>query len=121
MKMHSMFMAAALALTAIVPTQAAEVEWKMTAAIGEGSLFYKNFMERFASNVDTLTVGRVKVQPFGGGVLAPAFKAYEAVQDGIVEAGHSTPSYLVNQDPTNAIFCQLPWWHVGRGNASLGL
>ena len=88
--------------------QAAEVTWKMTAAIGEGSFFYQNFMERFAKNVDLLTGGRVEIQPFGAGVLAPAFKAYEAVSDGIVEAGHSTPSYLVNQDPTNAIFASFP-------------
>ncbi|WP_428646996.1 TRAP transporter substrate-binding protein DctP [Roseibium sp.] len=100
--------AAVLAVAMAAPATAADVEWKMTAAIGEGSFFYKNFMERFAGNVDKLTQGRVEVKPFGAGVLAPAFKAYETVQDGIVEAGHSTPSYLVNQDPTNAVFASFP-------------
>ena len=98
----------ALAVVIATPAISADVTWKMTAAIGEGSFFYQNFMERFANNVETLTSGRVEVQPFGAGVLAPAFKAYEVVQDGIVEAGHSTPSYLVNQDPTNAIFASFP-------------
>ncbi len=110
-------------------TSAAEVNWKMTAAIGEGSFFYQNFMERFAANVETLTSGRVDVTPFGAGVLVPAFKAFEAVQDGTVEAGHSTPSYLVNQDPTNAIFASFPggmsgettlhWIYEGGGEKML--
>ncbi|WP_204114980.1 TRAP transporter substrate-binding protein DctP [Shimia biformata] len=108
MKLSSTFVAAALATALSGPAQAAEVEWKMTAAIGEGSFLYENFMQRFADNVETISQGRVEIKPFGAGVLAPAFKAYEVVQDGIVEAGHSTPSYLVNQDPTNAIFASFP-------------
>ncbi len=86
----------------------AEMTWRMPAAISEGSFFYKNFMERFAANVDVTTGGKLKIQPFGAGVVVPAFKVFEAVQDGIVDAGHSTPSYLVNQDPTNAIFASFP-------------
>lgn len=122
--------AGALAAAAAAPSAfAAEVEWKMTAAIGEGSFFYQNFMERFAANVDKITAGRVKITPFGAGVLAPAFKAYEAVNDGIVEAGHSTPTYLVNQNPTNAVFASFPggmggdatlhWVYEGGGEAML--
>ncbi|MCK0139360.1 TRAP transporter substrate-binding protein DctP [Aliiroseovarius sp. F47248L] len=108
MKLASILTAGALAIATASPSYAAEVNWKMTAAIGEGSFLYQNFMERFAKNVGMITQDRVHIQPFGAGVLAPAFKAYEAVQDGIVEAGHSTPSYLVNQDPTNAIFASFP-------------
>ena len=131
MKMRLNIAAATLALATSfgTPGIAAEVNWKMTAAIGEGSFFYQNFMERFAANVETVTNGRVDVTPFGAGVLAPAFKAFEAVQDGTVEAGHSTPSYLVNQDPTNAIFASFPggmsgettlhWIYEGGGEKML--
>ncbi|WP_019646391.1 TRAP transporter substrate-binding protein DctP [Novispirillum itersonii] len=84
------------------------VSWRMPAAVPEGSFFYNNFMQRFADNTDRLTAGRVKIQPFGAGVVVPAFKVYESVQDGVVEAGHSTPSFLVNADPTNAIFASFP-------------
>lgn len=131
MKLRSSILAAAVAALALhaLPAQAAQVEWKMTAAIGEGSFFYQNFMERFAKNVGQITSGKVKIRPFGAGVLAPAFKAYEAVTDGIVEAGHSTPSYLVNQDPTNAVFASFPggmggeatlhWVYEGGGEKML--
>lgn len=121
--------AAGFSLALATAAAAAEVEWKMTAAVGEGSFLYQNFMERFAGNVETLTQGRVEIQPFGAGVLVPAFKAHEAVQEGIVEAGHSTPSYLVNQDPTNAIFASFPggmspeatlhWIYEGGGEKML--
>lgn len=87
---------------------AAEITWKVPSSVPEGSFFYNNFLKRFASHVDELTDSQIKIRPFGAGVVVPAFKVYEAVQDGIVEAGHSTPSYLVNQDPTNAIFAGFP-------------
>lgn len=87
---------------------AADITWKMPAAISEGSFVYNNFMLRFADNVELTTGGKMEIKPFGAGVLVPAFKVYEAVQDGVVEAGHSTPSYLVNQDPTNAVFASFP-------------
>ncbi|MEP3082302.1 MAG: TRAP transporter substrate-binding protein DctP [Sedimentitalea sp.] len=127
---HTITIAAlTLASTLGVTAYADTIEWKMTAAIGEGSFFYQNFMERFAANVGSMTAGGMEIQPFGAGVLAPAFKAFEVVQDGIVEAGHSTPSYLVNQDPTNAIFASFPggmsgeatlhWIYEGGGEEML--
>lgn len=87
---------------------AADVTWRMPAAVPEGSFLYNNFMQRFADNVAVTTGGKMEVKPYGSGVIVPAFKIYEAVQEGLVEAGHSTPSYLVNQDPTNAIFASFP-------------
>ena len=100
---------------------AAEITWKMPAAISEGSFFYNNFMQRFADNVKITTGGTLKIQPFGAGVVVPAFKVYEAVQDGIVEAGHSTPSYLVNQDPTNAVFASFPGGMSGEATLTLDI
>jgi TRAP-type mannitol/chloroaromatic compound transport system substrate-binding protein len=98
-------------------------------SVPEGSPFYKNFLERFANNTKTMTAGRVEVQPFGAGVIVPALKVFEAVQNGVVEAGHSTSSYLVNQDPVNAIFAGFPggmgpdayasWLYQGGGKKKL--
>lgn len=129
MKKLNIIAASMLALATFSPVQAAEYEWKMTAGVGEGSFLYQNFMERFAQNVSTLTSDRLNIQSFGAGVLAPAFEAYQVVQDGVIEAGHSTPSYLVNQDPTNAIFASFPggmspeatlhWIYEGGGEKML--
>ncbi|WP_296055021.1 TRAP transporter substrate-binding protein DctP [uncultured Amphritea sp.] len=87
---------------------AADITWKVPSSVPEGSFFYDNFLKRFARHVGDLTDNQINIRAFGAGVIVPAFKVYESVQDGTVEAGHSTPSYLVNQDPTNAIFAGFP-------------
>lgn len=100
----------ALFLSASVasPVMAADVEWRVPTSVPDGSPFFQNFLERFADNAEKLTEGRVEIEPFGAGVLVPALQVYESVKEGTVDAGHSTPSYLVNQDPVNAIFAGFP-------------
>ncbi|WP_050525756.1 TRAP transporter substrate-binding protein DctP [Pseudorhodobacter aquimaris] len=120
--------AGALSLLA-AGASAQDVTWRVPTSVPEGSPFYVNFLERFADNVDVLTDGAVEVQPFGAGVLVPALQVYDGVRDGIVEAGHSTPSYLVNQNPINAIFSGFPggmgpeayatWIYEGGGKEKL--
>ncbi|SEH89035.1 TRAP transporter substrate-binding protein DctP [Paracoccus alkenifer] len=99
---------AAFTLCASGAAMAADVTWRVPTSVPEGSPFYQNFLERFADNVDRLTSGRVEIQPFGAGVIVPALKVFDAVNDGVVEAGHSSSSYLINQDPENAIFSGFP-------------
>ncbi|WP_148265839.1 TRAP transporter substrate-binding protein DctP [Oceanimonas sp. GK1] len=114
----------------VAPISAAkEVIWKVPTSVPEGSFFYNNFLQRFSEHLKVYTEGELKLRTFGAGVVVPAFQVYEAVQDGIVEAGHSTPSYLVNQDPANAIFAGFPggmspeatitWLYEGSGLESL--
>jgi TRAP-type mannitol/chloroaromatic compound transport system substrate-binding protein len=100
-------LAAPLALAAL-PAAAQDVTWQIPTSVPEGSPYFVNFLERFADNVDALTEGAVEIEPFGAGVLVPALQVYEGVKDGIIQAGHSTPSYLVNQDPINAVFAGFP-------------
>lgn len=99
---------AALLIFSFTLAQAADVTWRVPTSVPEGSPFYNNFLIRFADNVKTATAGRVEIQPFGAGVIVPALKVFDSVEKGIVEAGHSTSSYLVNQDPVNAIFAGFP-------------
>lgn len=118
---------AMLISAATVPLAHAQqkITWRVPTAVPEGSFFYENFLKRFAKNAQLMTGGRVEIKPFGAGVIVPPFKIYEAVLDGTVEAGHSTPSYLVNQDPANAIFAGFPggmsseafshWMYEGGG------
>ena len=120
--------AAALALASL-SASAADFTWRVPTSVPEGSPFYQNFLERFAKHTNTLTSGQVEVQPFGAGVIVPALQVYDAVRNGVVEAGHSTSSYLVNQDPVNAIFAGFPggmgpdaykaWLYHGGGKEHL--
>ncbi|WP_272011233.1 TRAP transporter substrate-binding protein DctP [Roseovarius sp. ZX-A-9] len=126
--LKSLAFAGALSLAASGAV-AQDVTWRVPTSVPEGSPFYVNFLERFADNVDLLTDGAVEIQPFGAGILVPALQVYDGVRDGIVEAGHSTPCFSVNQNVMNAIFCGFPggmgpdahhtWMYKGGGKEHL--
>src|SRR3546814_19543823 len=121
--------AAATLACAATAAFAADITWRVPTSVPAGSPFYQNFLESFASNIKTMTSGRVEIQPFGAGVIVPALKVLDAVQDGVVEAGHSTSSYLVIQDPATANFASFPggmgpdpskkWLYDGGGKERL--
>jgi TRAP-type mannitol/chloroaromatic compound transport system substrate-binding protein len=93
--------------------------------VPEGNSDYREYIEVFVKNVETVTGGEIKIQPFGAGVLAPAFEAPQAVQKGIADVAFFFPAFLVNQDPANAFFAGLPggmspeatmaWYFSGGG------
>ena len=117
-------LAGALAITAATG-QAADYKWRMATAVPENSYFYNEFVMRFVNHAKTLTDGKVEITPYGAGVIAPAFKVYDAVTDGLAEVGHSSPGYLTNKDPTNALLAAfaggmsaeaaLHWLYFGEG------
>jgi len=124
MKQLTMVAGFAVALLA-GPAAAQNYNFKMATIVPETSFYFQMFTVPFVENVDKLTQGRVKIQAFGGGVLAPALKVHEAVQDGIVELGHTTPIYIVNQAVENSLFGAHPggmdgpalmgWYYQGGG------
>lgn len=108
-----------------VTGQAAEYKWRMATAVAENSYFYNEFVMRFVNYAKALTDGQVEMTPYGAGVIAPAFKVYDSVLDGLVETGHSSPGYLTNKDPVNALLAAfaggmsaetaLHWLYFGGG------
>jgi TRAP-type mannitol/chloroaromatic compound transport system substrate-binding protein len=83
----------------------------------------------FAEYVAKLTDGKVKVEVHEGGVLAPIFKIYEAVEDGRADMAIGPASFLGGKDPTNLIIGSfptglgvdsiLPWMYNGGGEKLL--
>jgi TRAP-type mannitol/chloroaromatic compound transport system substrate-binding protein len=62
----------------------------------------------FAEYVAKLTDGKVKVEVHEGGVLAPIFKIFEAVEDGRADIAIGPASFLGGKDPTNLIIGSFP-------------
>jgi TRAP-type mannitol/chloroaromatic compound transport system substrate-binding protein len=87
---------------------AQKIGWRLTTYVPEGNQDYREYIELYVKLVDTLTSGEIKIQPFGAGVLAPAFEAPQAVQKGIADMAINFPAFLVNQDPANAFLAGLP-------------
>lgn len=101
-------LAAAACLAGTMGAAQAETKWRMATTVSEGSFNYVNFSEAFADNVKDLTNGELTIEVYAAGLLAPAFKVHEAVQDGIAEAGNTAPTYITNLDPLNAVFGGFP-------------
>jgi TRAP-type mannitol/chloroaromatic compound transport system substrate-binding protein len=87
---------------------AQKITWRLTTFSPEGNQDYREYVEVFVKNVDLMTGGEIKIQPFGAGVLAPAFESAAAVQKGIADVALYFPAFMVNQDPANAFLAGLP-------------
>ncbi|WP_079200863.1 TRAP transporter substrate-binding protein DctP [Pseudomonas sp. CC6-YY-74] len=110
-------------------SQAADYSYTVPTSVPEGSFFFENFLVRFSKNAALLTDNQVKIRPIGAGVIVPPLQVYESVQNGVLQAGHSTPTYLANQDPLNNVFASFPggmsgeetlaWLYEGNGLQAL--
>src|SRR5262245_19295580 len=90
------------------PALAQKINWRLTTYTPEGNQDYRDYVEVYVKNVELLTGGEIKIQPFGAGVLAPPFEAPQAVQKGIADVAYNFPAFMVNQDPSNAFLAGLP-------------
>lgn len=99
--------------------------WKMVTS------WPKNFpgvgvgAERFATLVNEMSNGRLKVKVYAAGELVPALEVFDAVSRGTAEMGHGAPYYWKGKVPAAQFFCALPfgpnaqemnaWLHKGGG------
>lgn len=99
--------------------------WKMVTS------WPKNFpgvgvgAERFATLVEQMSSGRLKVKVYAAGELVPALEVFDAVSRGSAEMGHGAPYYWKGKVPAAQFFCALPfgpnaqemnaWLHRGGG------
>ena len=97
-----------LSLTIGNTALAQKISWRLTTYVPEGNQDYRDYIEVYVKNVELLTSGEIKIQPFGAGVLAPPFEAPQAVQKGIADVAYFFPAFMVNQDPANAFLAGLP-------------
>lgn len=99
---------AALVFAMSTTSSFSQVNWRLTTFSPEGNADYRECVELFIKNVTLTTGGEVKIQPFGAGILAPAFETPQAVQKGIADVAIYFPAFMVNQDPANAFLAGLP-------------
>lgn len=84
--------------------------------------------ELFAKTVDQVTLGRLKIDVYGGGELVPAFENFQAASQGTIEAGHSAAYYWAGKEPATQWFTAVPFglnsqgtqaWLVSGGGQAL--
>lgn len=107
---------AAILFAAATTVQAQEYKWRIATFDGETGAYWNNFLVPFVENVKKLTGGRMILEPLPGGTLGSIFKIYEQVDDGLVEMAMMPPTFLGNEDMTNATILAFP---TGLGVDSL--
>ena len=81
--------------------------------------------ENFARYVKEMSAGRLTVHVYGAGEIVPAFEVFDAVSQGVVDAGHGASYYWKGKIPASVFFTAIPfgftaqeinaWVHYGGG------
>lgn len=99
---------AAVMTSAVTAASAEEYTWRLAHFATKSSAFFTVMTEPFLERMKELVGDQVRIIAFGGGELAPGFKAYQAVQDGIADMAHTTPLYVVNENFANSFLGAHP-------------
>lgn len=102
-----------------------QFHWKMVTT------WPKNFpglgmaAENFARLVEEMSDGRLTVHVYGAGEIVPALEVFDAVSQGVVDAGHGAAYYWKGKVPSSVFFTSMPfglnaqemngWLHYGGG------
>jgi TRAP-type mannitol/chloroaromatic compound transport system substrate-binding protein len=102
-----------------------EFHWKIVTT------WPKNFpglgaaAENFSVMVDQMSQGRLTARVYGAGEIVPAFEVFDAVSQGVADAGHGAAYYWKGKIPSSVFFTAVPfglnaqemngWIHYGGG------
>lgn len=79
------------------------IKWKMATSWATGMEFYEDMAVYFANEVKKLSNGRLVIEPFPAGAIAPALEVSETVKKGVAQIGHLSPLYDYGKDRTVAL------------------
>ncbi len=81
--------------------------------------------ENFARLVGEMSGGRLTARVYGAGEIVPAFEVFDAVSQGVADAGHGAAYYWKGKIPSSVFFTAVPfgmtaqemngWLHYGGG------
>ncbi|MEP1471318.1 MAG: TRAP transporter substrate-binding protein [Halieaceae bacterium] len=81
--------------------------------------------ENFARLIGELSGGRLTARVYGAGEIVPAFEVFDAVSQGVADAGHGAAYYWKGKIPSSVFFTAVPfgmtaqemngWMHYGGG------
>ena len=110
------------AMAADLPT----IRWRMASSFPKSLDTIFGGAEILANRVSALTGGKFQIRPFAAGEIVPGLQVLDAVQQGTVECGHTSPYYYVGKNKAFAFGTGLPfgmnqrqqnaWLYYGGGN-----
>jgi TRAP-type mannitol/chloroaromatic compound transport system substrate-binding protein len=103
----------------------ATIEWKLVTTWPKNLPGLGSAPENFAHYVNAMSNGRLTVKVFGAGEIVPAFGVFDAVSQGVAQAGHGAAYYWKGKIPAAVFFTAIPfgmtaqemngWLHYGGG------
>jgi TRAP-type mannitol/chloroaromatic compound transport system substrate-binding protein len=87
--------------------QSGTITWKLQSTWA-ASDFLQNNAKDFAASVAEMSEGRLRIDVQAAGAIVPAGQVLDAVSQGILDAGHSSPAYWYGKHPATALFVGVP-------------
>jgi TRAP-type mannitol/chloroaromatic compound transport system substrate-binding protein len=120
---------AAGAATVAMPqvSRAQTVTWKYQSTWPSKDIFHEDAVD-YAKKVNEMSGGRLKLDVLAAGAVVPAFQMQDAVQSGILDAGHGVCAYWYGKHKAYSLFGTPPsfgwdahgflgWFYHGGGEA----
>ena len=118
---------AAAAATIAMPqiSRAQTIVWKYQSTWPTKDIFHDDAVD-YAKKVNDMTGGRLKLDVLAAGAVVPAFQLQDAVQSGILDAGHGVCAYWYGKHKAYSLFGTPPsfgwdahgflaWFYYGGG------
>ena len=100
-------------------------EWKLVTTWPKNFPGLGSGAENLARYVDEMSNGRLTIRVYGAGEIVPAMEVFDAVSQGVADAGHGASYYWKGKVPSSVFFTAVPfglnaqemngWLHYGGG------
>lgn len=84
-------------------------EWKMITTWPKNLPGLGMAAEKFSRYVNEMSDGRLKVRVYGAGEIVPAMELFDAVSQGVADAGHGAAYYWKGKVPSSVFFTSVPF------------
>ncbi len=113
------------ASTEVAVDKSTKFQWKIVTTWPKNFPGLGSAAENFARMVDEMSDGRLTARVYGAGEIVPAFEVFDAVSQGVADAGHGAAYYWKGKIPSSVFFTAVPfgmnaqemngWLNVGGG------
>ncbi|QFU77649.1 TRAP transporter substrate-binding protein [Halioglobus maricola] len=101
------------------------IEWKLVTTWPKNFPGLGSAAVNLARHVEEMSAGRLKIHVYGGGEIVPSLGVFDAVSQGVADAGHGAAYYWKGKVPSSVFFTSVPfglnaqetygWLHYGGG------
>ncbi len=108
-------------------TSSGSFHWKLVTTWPKNFPGLGSAPELFAQRVEAMSNGRLTIRVYGAGEIVPALGVFDAVSQGVADAGHGAAYYWKGKIPSSVFFTAVPfglnaqemygWLHYGGGQA----